>query len=627
MAGSEDSHPLPQSGANSFQPGSDSETTDPSDLAKRLQQDSGNLTFRNGDLIGRYRVDRVLGTGGFGIVVLAMDTVLQRNVAIKLSRSFGLSAKIKANLIEEARSAASLDHPNIVRVFDVDEWEGRSYVVMELVEGRSLAEEIEKRQTISFHRFLVIAKQIAMAMEQLHSRGIIHRDLKPANILLADNDHVKITDLGLALNDGSPQWKEKSVAGTRQYMAPEQVLGEVHRIDGRTDIWAFGVITYELLTLRSPFRTMDSDSIFSQILKGEFASPRQRRPDIPDSLEQLCMRCLSMRMTDRFQSARELMVALESVASEIRDNAASHLGPNRMDAGVHAFPSPTTERNTGSSHPLNSANERKWNDRQSSDSQDLRGFVPRGLRSFSSEDSEYYRKLMPGPYDLDKRPSILNFWIKWVEESSEPHSVGVLYGPSGCGKSSFLKAALLPALAESVHAIYFDFTARNPVDGLLKLLHSHFPESRHKSDLPSTLAMIRNGEYRRKLLLVLDQFEQYLIDSNVDLEHGMVQALRQCDGKNVQAIILVRDEYWTEISQFMRMMETSLSDSVNAMSFPLMNTVHAKKVLEAFGRAFEMLPTLAQSFRNRSTLFVAKRSIRFLSMELYCQSGSRCLRI
>ncbi len=564
------------------------------------------LTLRPNDCIGRYTVIKMLGSGGFGIVYLAQDPKLARKVAIKVSRSLdSLPNKLRISLVDEARAAASLDHPNIIRVFDVDQWQNRTYVVMELVEGKSLADVIAKQEAIPLPRVLGIMRQIALALEQLHAKGIIHRDLKPANILITENEQVKVTDLGLALTDDSTLWNAQHIAGTQRYMSPEQVLGEVHRIDGRTDIWAFGVVVFEMLTLQSPFRANDRTSIFSMILKGEIASPRQRRPEIPDSLERLCLKCLSKRMTDRFQSAKQLSEAISKIDADAKiHDVSAAVRPSTETNNESQVNQTATHRSATTHESKATLSERKSS--SVSDFSELRGLVPRGLRAFSAEDSSYYHRLIPGPYDMEGRPAILNYWLNWIqsEQEDESNSVGVMYGASGCGKSSFVLASLIPSLPPSIKTVYFNFTVQNPVQCLVQLLHDRFPYTKAFAELPQILGAIRSRDEPFKVLFVFDQFEQYLINTHIDLEHVMVQAIRQCDGESLQAMILVRDEFWSEISQFMQMMELSLSDGFNASNHPLMNKVHAKRVLESFGRAYEMLPPFDSQLTAAQKTFI-----------------------
>ncbi|MFN7875818.1 MAG: protein kinase domain-containing protein [Pirellula sp.] len=536
--------------------------------------------------VGRYLIERKLGAGGFGVVLLARDTILNRPVALKVSKQSGpVSEQLRQSLLTEARSAANIDHPNLVKIFDVDQWNNQTFIIMEYVEGKSLADILLENNVLPLKRIKSLLLQTARALEVLHANGIVHRDLKPANILVTASDHIKIVDLGLAISDDTPIDNQKQFAGTRQYMSPEQVLGELHRIDGRTDIWAFGVILYELLTLQSPFRGKNSATIFSQILKGELPSPRQRRPDIPDRLEQICLRCLSRRMAQRFQSARQLLDELEAV--EIEQESLDSF-PSKKASPHSPSPQETMPLSAGSTKETGqkSAN----SDARSSEINYLKNVVPRGLRAFTQADSSYFLKLMPGPYDTNGWPVILNHWLNWVSNTQSSVGVGVIYGPSGCGKSSFVKAALLPNLSNDVNTFFFDFSAQNPYQEFLSELKIKFSVTLPAATLAQALSLLRRKRFSGKIVLVLDHFERSLASQRVDLEHEMVRVLRQCDGSFLQAIVLVRDEFWSEISQFMQLLDSSLADGENAMSYPPMLSGQARKVLEAFGRAHGVLP-------------------------------------
>jgi serine/threonine protein kinase len=571
-------------------PGSEDATIASPDLLTRLP--ASELVDGNADVglpqrfVGRYLIERKLGAGGFGVVLLARDTTLNRPVALKVSKQSGpVSEQLRQSLLVEARSAASIDHPNLVKIFDVDQWNDQTFIIMEYVEGKSLADVILENNVLSLKRIKSLLLQTARALEVLHANGIVHRDLKPANILVTASDHIKIVDLGLAISDDTPIDNQKQFAGTRQYMSPEQVLGELHRIDGRTDIWAFGVILYELLTLQSPFRAKNSATIFSQILKGELPSPRQRRPDIPDRLEQICLKCLSRRMAQRFQSARQLIDELDAV--EIEQESLDPF-PSTKASPQSASPQETNPLSVGSTKetgPKSSISEAR-----NSEVSYLKNLVPRGLRAFTQADSSYFLKLMPGPYDIDGRPVILNHWLNWVSNIHSTIGVGVIYGPSGCGKSSFVKAALLPNLSEDVSTFFFDFSTQNPYQEFLSELKIKYPVTLPATTLGQALSLLRRRRFSSKIVLVLDHFERSLASQRVDLEHEMVRVLRQCDGSFLQAIVLVRDEFWSEISQFMQLLDSSLADGENAMSYPPMLAGQARKVLEAFGRAHGVLP-------------------------------------
>jgi len=590
-----------------------------------------------GSRIGRYVIRKRIGAGGFGVVFVGEDSVLKREVCIKISRSHESSERSRQfSLIAEARSAASLDHPNVVRVFDTGVWNNYPYLIMEYVAGVTLGHELAGSQPISIRRALTLMKQVALALSHLHSKGLIHRDLKPANILIGGGDTVKLTDFGLALSDDMPAWNKQQVVGTQRYMAPEQVLGETHRIDGRTDIWGFGVVLYELLTSKPPFRATDPNALFQSILKGDAPSLRQRRPDVPQSLDQFCLRCLSQCMTDRFQSATELLEDLEMVQSSLEDSNTtdphvSNASPNIMQANPAVVQevsrNPTSSNQTAGSTKKLSKTEHLHVTESSGlnlGQSDLLPIVPRGLQSFDDEDHFFFLKLLPGARTAQGTPLSIRFWKNWVatQDGDRAQCVGVLYGPSGSGKSSFVKAGLIPEIRQTTNTVYVDFTVERPVEALLSRLHKHFPESKSRSDLASTLAFIRQQKSNKKTLIVLDQFEQYLANTPLNLQHELVQSLRQCDGSGLKAILLVRDDFWNAISQFMHLLESSLSDQSNAMSLPLLNTQHAERTLEAIGRAYECLPNAPEPISDSQHSFIE------LAVQQLSQEGSVvCVRL
>lgn len=259
-------------------------------------------------LRGRYRLDSELGRGGMGTVYRATDLELQREVAVKILSATSHSSDARERLIREARAAAALNHPHIVTIHDVGEAAGMPFLVMELVAGPRLSQA----RPADLTRVVAIAVQICEALEHAHANSIVHRDLKPDNVLLSgtsDKSSVKLADLGLALPAyGTRISRAGVIVGTAAYMAPEQALGQ--SVDGRVDLYALGVLLYELTTGRLPFTGDDPLTIVSQHVHAPVVPPRVLRSDIPPALETIIVRLLSKDPAQRFKSAAETRDAL-----------------------------------------------------------------------------------------------------------------------------------------------------------------------------------------------------------------------------------------------------------------------------------------------------------------------------
>ena len=253
----------------------------------------------------RYRLEEELGHGGMGTVHRAFDTTLEREVAVKLVTGYEMETEGRARLLQEAKSIAQLNHPNIVTVHDAGEMDKTPYIVMELIEGSSLHET----PPADLGKLVHIAGQICAALEHAHEREIVHRDLKPENVLIDPDGNAKLMDFGIARSMASRMTQEGRIEGTVFYMAPELALGQEY--DGRADLYALGVMLYELTTGELPFQQGDPVAIISQHVNAPVVPPRAKDPEIPAGLDKLIVRLLAKDPEDRPASAAKTLEALQ----------------------------------------------------------------------------------------------------------------------------------------------------------------------------------------------------------------------------------------------------------------------------------------------------------------------------
>lgn len=273
---------------------------------------TATFTQESNQPVNRFTLTDVLGEGGQGQVCRAFDNHLQRHVAIKFPRQTGGSDAHE--ILEEARKAARLNHPNVVTIYECGMWQGRPFICMEFVDGTSLASILRETGRVSPSTFVRYSTQILKALEAAHANGLVHRDLKPANVLQSQDGTLKLTDFGIAHLAGAKREVDQKtgmimVAGTPAYMAPEVWRGKTP--DKRSDIYAFGCMAYELLTGKQPFSSKDA---FQQHLAVTPQSIREIVPTVPLSFERIVMRCLEKNPGDRFADTQSVREAIESAA-------------------------------------------------------------------------------------------------------------------------------------------------------------------------------------------------------------------------------------------------------------------------------------------------------------------------
>ena len=306
--------------------------------------------------LGRYEVRRLLGAGGFGAVYLGHDSQLDRPVAIKLLRAGGRQpadpgrqpadpSRQRADAErsrQEARRLAQLHHPGIVAVHDIGVHEGSVYIVSDYLEGGDLRSWMQENRA-SWQDATRIAIAVLDALGHAHARRIVHRDVKPANIILTAERRPVLVDFGLALSDEQAGAGEKGfVSGTPHYMSPEQAKGIAHRIDGRTDLYSVGVVLYELLTGRLPFRATDVVELLRQVRDDEPQPPRQLVRDIPQDLERACLKALAKRQPDRYTTAGDFAEDLQRVLQAAAPVTTAFATPPPAEAPP--LPTPTRDR-------------------------------------------------------------------------------------------------------------------------------------------------------------------------------------------------------------------------------------------------------------------------------------------
>ena len=269
-----------------------------------------------GVFAGRYEIIEELGRGGMGVVCKAVDNKLKRTVALKfLPFEWTYNGQAKERFVREAQAAAALDHPNICTVHEIDEAEGRMFISMAFVEGESLKTRID-RGLLKIDEALGLGMQVAEGLKEAHKKGVIHRDIKSANIMVTESGQAKIMDFGLArVRGGTLLTKEGMTMGTIAYMSPEQARGE--EVDHRSDIWSLGVVLYEMLAGRLPFRGEHDQAVIYAILKEPPKPLSAGRPEIPASVEQVVGKALEKNPDQRYQSVEELIDDLRSIAEGI----------------------------------------------------------------------------------------------------------------------------------------------------------------------------------------------------------------------------------------------------------------------------------------------------------------------
>jgi eukaryotic-like serine/threonine-protein kinase len=282
-------------------------------LTNRLEK-SPVIAARN---VGRYTMTHYLNKGGWSFVYQGKHRVLNIPVAIKMLRhNLAMDEEFLEKFRREGRIIAKMNHRNIVHIFDIEESYRTIFIIMELLDGESLKDIIDRSGALPYNRALDLLGQIALGLDYAHQKGIVHQDIKPSNILLVPDDHIKILDFGLACSKGE---EGLDVLGTPHFMAPEQIEGDP--VDERTDIYSLGITAYEMFTGERPYAKNTVTEIISKHLREDIPDPGLIKPDLPPELRRLIVRATRCDPAQRYQDMPQVLEQLESLAEASRGEA------------------------------------------------------------------------------------------------------------------------------------------------------------------------------------------------------------------------------------------------------------------------------------------------------------------
>jgi formylglycine-generating enzyme required for sulfatase activity len=366
-----------------------------------------------------------------------------------------------------------------------------------------------------------------------------------------------------------------------------------------------------MLTNKKPFWASSDTEIMDRVKNLDPIPPRQLDDGIAKELERICQKALSKRACDRYSTAKDMAEDLHDFS--LQEKTITVLPPHPPAGNGSALPLNTPNISTETGLPGTS----KPSKAVASETQPVR-IVPKGLRSFDHDDKDFFLELLPGPRDRHGLPDSIRFWKQRIEcfDSDETFAVGVMYGPSGCGKSSLVKAGLFPSLSPGIKTIYVEATPTDTENRLLATLRKRVPNL-PEGDLKETLASIRQGQGIRaseKVLIVLDQFEQWLHAMRAERNTPLAESLRQCAGGRLQCLLLVRVDFSLATSRFMRELEILQVEGQNSSVVDLFDEDHARHVLAAFGRAFGKLPEKAKDTTDQQKAFV-KQAVAALAVD------------
>lgn len=299
--------------------------------------------------VGKYRIVGQVGEGAMGVVYRALDPVLNRTVAIKvMADAVARDDDLRSRFLREAQAAGSLQHPNVVTIYDFGEVDGHLYIAMEFVDGDDLDEVMRRQRQLTTLQKIDIIIDVLSGLSYAHKRGIVHRDIKPANIRIDEDGRARIMDFGIAHLSSSTMTKTGVMVGTPAYMAPEQIVGTA--VVPATDLFSVGAVTYELLTGKKPFAAESLQGIFYKIVSTPPADVRADAPELPAALNDIVQKALAKEPADRYASALDMANALTSVRAQV-DSLARRSGSislrSQIETGLAARPAARAPKDKG----------------------------------------------------------------------------------------------------------------------------------------------------------------------------------------------------------------------------------------------------------------------------------------
>jgi WD40 repeat protein len=488
------------------------------------------MTLQPGTLLDHYEILAPLGEGGAGAAYEAADLRLRRAVVVKVLGAAGEEAE--RELLSEARSAASISHPNVAVIHEIGRANGRPYIVMERVEGETLARRI-KRGPLALRQAIDIAVAVAEALDAAHARAVVHCDIKSSNVMLAPGASVKVLDFGLArlAREGVTRPEGScALGGTPGYVSPEQLRGETP--DARADIFALGVVIYEMVAGRKPFEAANAAAALRSTLDAEPPPLGASRDDVPLELEAVVRRALAKDRDERYATAREMIADLRRLGARLDPAGARAQTPDgRAPGAAHAAEQGGTRSAWQRVRQAVSGVSRREVPPRAAPA----GVAFRGLLPFQEADRERF-------HGREAETAALLSTVAHAD-----FRFGVLFGESGCGKTSLLRAGLVPKLWEEGFVPIYCRAYTDPLAALLSECQKRSRLEPRDGERPLDYLRRASGELGGTLVVVCDQFEEFFVNFRTGRERepfvSFVSACQRDASLPVKFLLSIRGDF------------------------------------------------------------------------------------